>query len=69
MAVGSEFIADSLKDPSEDDTSGWALAGLHTVQHYKQNYEAKIAVECGYLRSHKGLLPGQPPFLAIFGGG
>ena len=30
VAVGSEFIADSLKDPSKDDTSGWALAGLHT---------------------------------------
>ena len=30
VAVGSEFIADSLKDPSEDDTPGWALAGLYT---------------------------------------
>ena len=30
VAVGSEFIADSLKDPSEDDTSGWTLVGLHT---------------------------------------
>ena len=30
VAIGSEFIADSLKDPSEDNTSGWALAGLHT---------------------------------------
>ena len=30
MAVGSEFIADSLKELSEDDTPGWVLAGLYT---------------------------------------
>ena len=29
VAVESEFISESLKDPSQDDTSGWALAGLH----------------------------------------
>ena len=39
-AVGSEFIAESLRDPSEEDTSGWDLAGLHMhVWHY--NYEVK----------------------------
>ena len=26
-------------------------------------------IECEYLRSHQGLLPGQPPLLAIGGGG
>ena len=29
VAVGSEFIAESLRDPSEDNTSGWTLTGLH----------------------------------------
>ena len=37
VAVGSEFIAESLKDPSEEDTLGWALAGLHMrVRRYNR---------------------------------
>ena len=37
VAVRSEFIAESLKDPSEEDTSGWALAGLHMrVRRYNR---------------------------------
>ena len=39
MAVGSEsmFIADGPKDPSEEDTSIWALEGLHDhVRHDKK---------------------------------
>ena len=37
VAVGSKFIAESLKDPSEEDTSGWTLAGLYIrVQCYNR---------------------------------
>ena len=37
VAIGSEFIAESLKDPSEEDTSGWTLAGLHIhVRRYNR---------------------------------
>ena len=37
VVIGSEFIAESLRDPSEEDTSGWDLAGLHMrVRRYNK---------------------------------
>ena len=61
MAVGSEFTAESLKDPSEDDTLGWTLAGLHTSSALQQNYEVELCWSAGTYNHTRGFFLGSHP--------